>query len=176
MSAIALAGVLVVACADDPEPTAVVTTGVNSDAPSPSSTEGAVPGTSPRTAPEVDEPAVVASTSTEPVAPTVAPVATIAEEQPDEVTAADLARFVAATESAIEGTASAGLVLEAPEIYVALAQAACARFTEGASFDEIANGMLAELGPDPTADDERLVGAVIGAATRTICPEHADRV
>jgi hypothetical protein len=88
----------------------------------------------------------------------------------------DLVRFVAAVETAIDGSRSAGLVFETPEIYIALAQAACARFSDGASFDEIAASMLAELGSDRPDDDERLVGAVIGAATRTICPEHRDQV
>jgi hypothetical protein len=87
------------------------------------------------------------------------------------VTEDDLVRFVAATEAAIAGTPDAGIVEEQPEEYIALAQAACARFTAGESFDSVAADLLAEL--DRSGTGERLVGALLGAATRTICPEHA---
>ncbi len=115
----------------------------------------------PSTAPAVDESA--------PSPPTTASVS-------DAVTEADLARFVAATEAAIDETSLAGVVFESPEIYIALAQAACARFSEGADFDAVAAELLTGLASEPSEDVERLAGALLGAATRTICPEHADRV
>jgi 2-keto-3-deoxy-galactonokinase len=90
------------------------------------------------------------------------------------VTQDDLVRFVAATEAAIAGTPDAGVVEEQPETYIALGQAACARFTGGESFEVVAADMLAEL--DASGASERLVGAIIGAATRTLCSEHADLV
>lgn len=96
---------------------------------------------------------------------------------PGIVTEADLARFIAATEEALQGTDQAGVVMDAPEIYIALAQASCARFSAGESFDQIASGLLSELADGGSRDDnERLVGAILGAATRTLCPEHADKI
>jgi hypothetical protein len=96
---------------------------------------------------------------------------------PEVVTEADLARFIAATEEALQGTDQAGVVIDAPEIYIALAQAACARFSAGDSFDQIATDLLSQLADAGSTDDnERLVGAMMGAATRTLCPEHADKI
>lgn len=94
----------------------------------------------------------------------------------DGITDDDLTRFIAATEVPLQGTSLEGAVLEAPEIYIAIAQLSCARFSEGDTFEEIADDLLAELGLGASDDDERLVGAIIGAATRTICPEHADKI
>lgn len=117
----------------------------------------------------VDEPADAASDT---AAPDSEPAAT-----DDTVTEADLERFIAATESAIAGTSAEGAVLEAPEIYIAIAQSACARFTDGDDFETIAADLLADIAAgDPTGDDERLVGGILGAATHTLCPEHADKI
>jgi hypothetical protein len=129
----------------------------------------------------VDEPA-----TTEIIDDTVAPAtdpntvaataATSTGPSLDPVTEDDLVRFIAATEVPLKGTSLEGVVFDAPEIYIALAQAACARFSAGGSFDVIADGLLVDLATDKPTDDERLVGALIGAATRTICPEHADKI
>lgn len=117
---------------------------------------------------------VVESTTTTVVEPTEEP--TSDPTQPDPVSQADLENFLASVEAAIEGSRHEGVVFDAPEIYIALAQAACARFSEGHSLDEIANDMLGEIDGADSTDDERLVGALLGAATRTICPEHADKI
>lgn len=85
----------------------------------------------------------------------------------------DLVRFIAATETVLQGTPNQGVVYDAPEIYIAIAQAACARFTAGDSFDAVANDLLVQLASANPADDKKLVGAILGAATQTICPEHA---
>lgn len=106
---------------------------------------------------------------------TTEPVVTVTTN-PDVVTEGDLARFVAAAETAIDETSLAGVVFESPDIYIALAQASCARFGEGADFDTVAAELVAGLGSGPPGDVERLAGAILGAATRTICPEHADRI
>lgn len=94
----------------------------------------------------------------------------------DAITGDDLTRFIAAAEVPLRGTSLEGVVFEAPEIYIAIAQVACARFTDGDTFEEIADDLLAQLESDASDDDQRLVGAIIGAATRTICPEHADKI
>ena len=92
------------------------------------------------------------------------------------VTEDDLVRFLAATESVLKGTALEGVVYDAPEIYIALAQSACARFTAGDSFDAVAADLVAAVASANAEDDQRLIGAILGAATHTICPEHADLV
>jgi hypothetical protein len=109
-------------------------------------------------------------------APATSGTATSGPATPTPVSEDDLARFVAATETAIAGTVWAGAVQASAEIWVAVAQAACARFSDGETFETVADDLVATFSdPDPT-DVERLVGAVLGAATRTICPEHADLI
>lgn len=88
----------------------------------------------------------------------------------------DLVRFVAATEIVLKGTPNQGIVYDAPEIYIAIAQAACARFTAGETFEQVSNDLLAEVASSSSHDDNRLVGAILGAATQTICPEHANLI
>lgn len=114
-----------------------------------------------------------------------APATTVAEPSeepasdptsPDPVSDADLENFLASVETAIQGTRHEGVVFEEPDTYIALAQAACARFSDGHTLDEIADDMLGAVGGAATTDDERLVGALLGAATRTICPEHSDKI
>lgn len=105
------------------------------------------------------------------------PTTSMAAAADGAVTEADLVRFIEATESVLSGTSWEGAVYGAPEIYIALAQSACARFTNDQSFEVVAADLLtAVAGADANDDDERLVGALLGAATRTICPEHADLV
>lgn len=94
----------------------------------------------------------------------------------DPVTEEDLIRFVAATEYALRGTAQEGVVYDAPEIYVAIAQEACARFSDGEDFDQVAADLIADLSSAGLSNEDRLVGAILGAATQTICPEHAGKV
>jgi hypothetical protein len=91
---------------------------------------------------------------------------------PDSVTEEDLARFVAATEAALVDTSAEGLILEAPEIYIAIAQGSCARFTQGDSLEQIVNDHLDATDTTPSADDEQL----LGAAVETICREHVAKV
>jgi hypothetical protein len=95
---------------------------------------------------------------------------------PDSIIEEDLARFIAATEAALVDTSAEGLILEAPEIYIAIAQASCARFTQGDSFHQIVNDHLDGTYTTRTADDEQLIGALLGAAVETICPEHTAKV
>ena len=98
-----------------------------------------------------------------------------ATPEPDPVTEADLARFVAASEAAVVNTSVEGTVLDAPDIYIAIAQASCARFSEGATLEDVvAEHLDGELS---TSQDEReLIGAVLGAAVETICPEHTEKI
>ncbi|MEO6122869.1 MAG: DUF732 domain-containing protein [Ilumatobacteraceae bacterium] len=112
-----------------------------------------------------------ASSPTE--ADTVATTATTALSAPGIVTQDDLVRFVAATESVLMGTPNQGIVYDSPEIYIAIAQAACARLSEGKTFDQVSSDLLTQLASTHPDDDNRLVGAILGAATHTICPEHA---
>lgn len=127
------------------------------------STPEATTATSATSAPDADPPSTTEPAATPPTTD-------------DVVTQEDLTRFIAAAEVPLQGTAMEGIVFEAPEIYIALAQASCARFSDGDGFDVIAGDLLDEIGPDRSADDQRLVGAILGAATRTICPEHADKI
>jgi hypothetical protein len=52
----------------------------------------------------------------------------------DEITDDDLTRFIAAAEVPLQGTSLEGVVFEAPEIYIAIAQVSCARFSDGETF------------------------------------------
>lgn len=108
--------------------------------------------------------------------PTSQPADVAVPTTADLVTDDDLARFIAAAEVPLQGTSLDGVVLAAPEIYISIAQMSCARFSDGDTFQAIADDLLVELKSDASDDDERLVGAIIGAATRTICPEHADKI
>ena len=101
---------------------------------------------------------------------------TTAPPSSDAISRDDLVRFVAATESVLEGTSNEGVVRDAPEIYIAIGQAACARFTAGDTFEQVSNDLLTELASTNPGDDELLVGAILGATTQTICPEHADLI
>lgn len=107
---------------------------------------------------------------------TIADSTTTASPSTGTVTEDDLVRFLAATESVLRGTALEDVVYDAPEIYIALAQSACARFTAGESFELISTDLVAAVASENADDDQRLVGAILGAATHTICPEHADLV
>jgi hypothetical protein len=100
----------------------------------------------------------------------------VATSVPDAVTEEDLARFIAATEAALVDTSAEGLILEAPEIYIAIAQASCARFSQGDTLQQIVSDHLDDADTTPVADDEQLTGALLGAAVETICPEHAAKV
>lgn len=118
-----------------------------------------------------------ASPTSAPSSPTTAdPTTTTTTAPTGAVSRDDLVRFIAATETVLEGTPNEGVVYEAPEIYIAIGQAACARFTAGDSFEEVANDLLVDLASASADDDTRLVGAILGAATQTICPEHADLI
>jgi outer membrane murein-binding lipoprotein Lpp len=146
-------------------------------APAPSTVAAAastVPGST-ETTPSTAAPAA-ASVETTAAPVTTAPPATAAPATTDVVTEDDLIRFIAAAEVPIEGTSLEGVVFDAPEIYIAIAHSACTRFTQGDGFGEIAADLLIDLESGEPADDEALVGALIGAATRTICPEHADKI
>ena len=99
------------------------------------------------------------------IASTVPPAAAVSQ--------ADLVRFIAAAETVLKGTSNEGIVYDAPEIYIAIAQAACARFTAGESLQQVAGELLTQLASTDPTDDKRLVGAILGAATQTICPENA---
>jgi hypothetical protein len=94
----------------------------------------------------------------------------------DVVTEDDLTLFIAAAERALEGTSQETAVFDDPEIYIALGQASCDRFSAGATFEQIATDLLADIDTDDSNDETRLVGAVLGAATQTLCPEHADKI
>lgn len=118
----------------------------------------------------------LASESTEPNVTVNDVTGDEAVTSPGPVTEQDLARFVAATEAALAGTSIEGVVLEGPEIYIGVAQASCARFTQGDSFEQIVSDYLADTEATPGSDDEQLIGAILGAAVETICPEHAANV
>lgn len=94
----------------------------------------------------------------------------------DVVTEDDLTLFIAAAERALEGTSQETAVFDDPEIYIALGQASCDRFSAGETFEQIATDLLADIDTDDSNDETRLVGAILGAATQTLCPEHADRI
>lgn len=112
----------------------------------------------------------------QPVDDTAAATATTTPPVLDPITEDDLVRFIAATEAVLKGTEQEGVVYGSPEIYIAIAQAACTRFSAGDDFDEIADGLLAEFAEAGLDGEERLVGAILGAATKTICREHADKI
>jgi hypothetical protein len=111
-------------------------------------------------------------------APTSTPLGTASAPATTPVFEDDLVTFIAASEAALEGTRYQGAIFEAPEPYIALAVAACARFSAGDELEQIVADLLAELGGtgENDEDDERLAGAIIGAATRTICTEHSDEL
>lgn len=122
-------------------------------------------------APETDEtePAATAVAATD--VPSSDPATDSASVSED-----DLARFIAATERALVGTDQESVVFDDPEIYIALGQASCARFSAEDTFEQIATDLLEEIDTEESDDETRLVGAVIGAATQTLCPEHADKI
>ena len=105
-------------------------------------------------------------------APTTAPPTTV----DDSVTEDDLTLFIAAAERSLEGTSQESALLDDPEIYIALGQISCDRFSAGEQFDQIAIDLLADIDTDDSDDETRLVGAILGAATQTLCPEHADKI
>jgi hypothetical protein len=94
----------------------------------------------------------------------------------DVVSEDDLTLFITAAERSLEGTSQESAVFDDPEIYIALGQASCDRFSAGATFEQIATDILADIDTDDSNDETRLVGAILGAATQTLCPEHADRI
>lgn len=93
------------------------------------------------------------------------------------VTEYDLQRFLAAAEFAIAGSDYEGAIYESPEIYIAIAQAFCARMGQGDGIGQIAKDYLAAANITK-ADDEDLqfVGALLGAGVETLCPEHASKL
>lgn len=154
--------ILVSSCSSDETtssttPTVPVTESESDSVPDPVVTEAPAPAES--------EPA--ATEAVESVVPTSVPAA---------VTEDDLALFIAATERALVGTDQESAVFDDPEIYIALGQAACARFSADETFEQIATDLLNDIDTENAADETRLVGAVIGAATQTLCPEHADKI
>jgi uncharacterized NAD(P)/FAD-binding protein YdhS len=92
------------------------------------------------------------------------------------ITQDDLARFIASAEAALTGTSHEGVIVDSPELYIALAQASCARFSAGESLQDIVNDLLGHTDTTPQEDDKQLIGAILGAGTATICPEHTNKV
>ena len=90
------------------------------------------------------------------------------------VTEDDLARFIASAEAALTGTRHEGVVLDSAELYIALAQTSCARFSAGHSLQDIVDDLLGT--PQAAADDNHLAGAILGAGVATICPDHTGKV
>jgi len=133
-------------------------------------TDPATPDVSVAVATDETEPATtdVAESS----APATDPTTTVAGP----VTEDDLTLFIAAAERALEGTSQESAIFDDAEIYIALGQASCDRFSSGETFEQIATDLLADLDTDEADDETRLVGAILGAATRTLCPEHADKI
>lgn len=94
----------------------------------------------------------------------------------DPVTEDDLVLFIAAAERSLEGTSQQSAVFDDPELYIALGQASCDRFSTGEAFDQIAIDLLRDIDTEDSDDETRIVGAILGAATQTLCPEHADKM
>lgn len=128
--------------------------------------------------PVVSDP--VATDETEPatteVAESSAPATDPTTTAAGPVTEDDLTLFIAAAERALEGTSQESAIFDDAEIYIALGQASCDRFSSGETFEQIATDLLTDLDTDEADDETRLVGAILGAATRTLCPEHADKI
>ena len=147
-----------------------------------SSDATSAPGDRPDSATELAAPAVtgaqapVQSGPDPSTAETVDSAPTSVATSTDVVTEEDLTLFIAAAERTLEGTAQESVVFDDPEIYIALAQISCDRFSAGETFEQIATDLLADIETDAAADETRLVGAVLGAATQTLCPEHADKI
>ena len=147
-----------------------------------SSDSTSAPADRPDSATELSAPAVtgdrapVQSGPDPATAETVDSAPTSAATSTDVVTEEDLTLFIAAAERTLEGTAQESVVFDDPEIYIALAQISCDRFSAGETFEQIATDLLADIETDAAADETRLVGAVLGAATQTLCPEHADKI
>lgn len=123
-----------------------------------------------------DLPAATNAATTTPAADTISVPDPESSAAADSVTEDDLTLFIAAAERALEGTSQQAAIFDDPEIYIALAQTSCTRFSTGASFEQIATDLLADLDTDDAQDETRLVGAILGAATQTLCPEHADKI
>lgn len=153
------------ACSSDPEEAEVTTSSI-SDATESSGVNDSVPASA---APDgTDE---VTTSSAENTTPTPEP------EPPSTgaVTEDDLTLFIAAAERALEGTSQEAAIFDDPDIYIAIAQTSCDRLSAGDPFEEIAIDLLADLTTDGAEDETRLVGAILGAATQTICPVHANK-
>lgn len=123
-----------------------------------------------------DLPAATNAVTTTPAADTISVSDPESSAATDSVTEDDLTLFIAAAERALEGTSQEAAIFDDPEIYIALAQTSCAQFSTGESFKQIATDLLADLDTDDSQDETRLVGAILGAATQTLCPENGDKI
>ena len=127
------------------------------------------------------EPEAVEST-VEPIPATTTPVEPAPPESTDDdvVTEDDLVAFIAAVETAIEGSSNEGLVFQAPEIFIANAQSFCARFETGDSLEVIVDDYLTEFAgttlATASADDALLVASILGAGVETMCPQHGEKL
>lgn len=85
--------------------------------------------------------------------------------------------FLAAVADTLEGTRFDGAPFEDPEVFAATGLLFCERMVQGAAGEQVVVEYLSELaGGDATlADGDQLVlsGALMGAATETLCPQAA---
>lgn len=82
--------------------------------------------------------------------------------------------FLTAVDEVIAGTVYEGLVDAVPGEFLRTATLVCERLAAGQERGEVLELYLEALGAgDPTPEDARLAGALVGAAVEVHCPEQA---
>lgn len=144
-------------------------TGSTEDAGSPDPAGTGVPSTQAASVPEPSD-----------ASETRAPADARADETsglPGEVDGPEYDVFLAALDSALEGTRFEETVFEDPEVVASSGLLLCERLDAGLSQEEVVVEYLAELtdGDVERADDDQLTlaGALVGAAVEALCPQHA---
>jgi hypothetical protein len=99
----------------------------------------------------------------------------VSEAAPDDAVVV----FIAAVEETLTGTSYEGAALADPDVFVATGRLFCDQLDAGDDIDTVLARYLTELagGVDAAGDDELvLAGAVLGAATVSLCLDHAAAV
>jgi hypothetical protein len=122
------------------------------------------------------DPGALAFTEAIPESGVASPVAVPAEPRAVEDVEADLARFLAAANFVLRGTNLEAEILAAPQTYVGLGQLACVDMAAGSTVEQVVSTHLESATDEERADEARLIGAVLGAAVETICPDQADKL
>ncbi len=134
--------------------------------------------TDPAALPDQSENATVATDAATTIpAVSTAPTSTVADPTAVEADTPAYDVFLAAVADTLDGTRFEGAPFEDPEVFAATGLLFCERMAQGEAGEQVVVEFLSELaGGDATlADGDQLVltGALMGAATETLCPRAA---